>query len=59
MNFSNLIVFYICVYLGCKMFIINLLVELMLFRFIDKKKYKKVFFFVLDNEFLIFYNEMD
>lgn len=44
MNFSNLIVFYICVYIGCKMFIIYLLVELMLLRFIDKKKYKKFFF---------------
>lgn len=59
MNFSNLIVFYICVYIGCKMFIIYLLVELMLFRFIDKKNIKSWFFFVLDNEFLIFYNEMD
>lgn len=44
MNFSNLTASHIRVHTGCKTFITYLLVELMLFRFTDKKKYKKFFF---------------
>lgn len=59
MNFSNLTASHIRVHTGCKTSITYLLVEVMLFRFTDKKKYKKVFFFVLDNESPIFHNETD
>lgn len=59
MNFSNLTASHIRVHTGCKMSITYLLVELMLFRFTDKKNIKSFFFFVLDNESPIFHNETD
>lgn len=59
MNFSNLTASHIRVHTGCKMSITYLLVELMLFRFTDKKNIKSWFFFVLDNESPIFHNETD
>lgn len=58
MNFSNLTASHIRVHTGCKTSITYLLIELMLFRFTDKKNIKS-FIFVLDNESLIFHNETD